>query len=246
MLKHIAVLLGLIALVSSKNVFSASSPYLLSYKKTIHYCFANLDRARSLNAINPSLNSYKTRLETFVDGYGTFFRQEFKKELSIFETIEMNQSQRNSFIVDNILSDFEKVLKERLDKGEAASLTGYFSRQMSILKRTFKTDVLKTKTYKTKQGNTVTLPMFFNEEGTKAHPIMVKIVGQFASDSVIANDIVNYASRVNNVHYLPNRRINGQVLGSNYKYELRELVKAFYSPIRNREGLREACREFGF
>ena len=233
-------------LISSKRVWSANSPYLTSFKKTIHYCYANIDRDRALNTINPQLEAYKSKLTTFLNGYTSFFIKDFKKELQAFQTLQMNQGQRNSFAVDNLLSDFETVLKHKLDRGEAASLTGYFSRQLAQIKRDYKTDVLRTKKYKTKRGNTVTLPMFFNEEGTKYHPVMVKLVGQFGSQSRMANDIVNYASRINNVHYLPNKRINGSVMNKTYKYELRELVKAFYSPFRNREGVIETCREFGF
>ena len=63
----------------------------------------------------------------------------------------MNQSQRNVFIVKSLLIDFETVLKRKLDRGEALSLTGYFSRQLDLIKRSYRTDVLKTKQYKAKK-----------------------------------------------------------------------------------------------
>lgn len=233
-------------LVSFKTTQAAESRYLNSFKKTIHYCYANVDRDRALNTINPHLQTYKSRLITFMRGYTQFFVQDFKKELDAFQTIQMNRAQRNSFIVDNLMNDFETVVKQKLDNGEAASLTGHFSRQLASIKRTFKTDVLLTKTYKTKRGNTVTLPIFYTADGDKVHPVMAKLVGQFDSHDKIANDIVNYASRVDNVQYLPMKVINATVNRRPFRYELRELVKAFYSPVRNREGMTETCRAFFF
>ena len=41
--------------------------------------------------------------------------------------------------------------------------------------------------------------MFFTEDQSKAHPVMIKIIGQVAKIDQIANDIANYASQVNNM-----------------------------------------------
>ena len=75
----ILTLILLLALFSGLNASAADSRYLLSFKRTIHNCMANVDRVQSANLINSQLNPYKKRLEIFLRGYINFYSLDFEK-----------------------------------------------------------------------------------------------------------------------------------------------------------------------